>query len=87
MEFLTLFASVFLFANHGTTDTWCLGCKFIMWQLVTAELSLSRLLLIAIREIVSRDTQPFVLKPEDLSVRAMVPLEFFSLGFSLAVLR
>ena len=34
-----------------------------------------------------RDTQPFVLKPEDLSVRAMVPSELISLGFSLAVLR
>ena len=31
-----------------------------------------------------RDTQPFVLKPEDLSVRAMVPSELISLGFSLA---
>ena len=44
MEFLTLFASVFLIANYDTRVTWCLGCKFIMWQLVTAELSLSRLL-------------------------------------------
>ena len=44
MEFLTLVCFSFLFANHGTTFTWCLGCKFIMWQLVTAELSLSRLL-------------------------------------------
>ena len=87
MEFLTLFASVFCLPITAPHLRGVLVANLSCGNWSLPSFLCQGCFLIAIREIVRRDTQPFVLKPEDLSVRAMVPSELTSLGFSLAVLR